>query len=193
MHYWACLQSVHGFRCYDNIVPNAKCQRVLVLALWLVNLQYLSGISPVAYWFLLSPHAEICRLLFSLLSPHGNAETTSKSTKFESRCLIDGVLRTGRNLAQSERRPCCIPAPRPHGSPCGAKVLKGVKIVTVFSYIGQPRRWNVAWLGVWPIDTYSWIWWTLAYFSGEKYSAADIWHPVCRSETKFDSIRGTGA
>jgi len=32
VHYWAELQSVHGFRCYDNIVPNAKCQRVLVLA-----------------------------------------------------------------------------------------------------------------------------------------------------------------
>jgi len=41
MHYWADLQSVHGFCCYDNIVPcllavgahdsivaNAKCQRV---------------------------------------------------------------------------------------------------------------------------------------------------------------------
>ena len=36
MHYWADLQSVHGFRCYDNIAPNAKCQRVLVLALCLV-------------------------------------------------------------------------------------------------------------------------------------------------------------
>ena len=36
LHYWADLQSVHGFRCYDNIAPNAKCQRVLVLALCLV-------------------------------------------------------------------------------------------------------------------------------------------------------------
>jgi len=34
--YWADLQSVHGFRCYGNIAPNAKCQRVLVLALCLV-------------------------------------------------------------------------------------------------------------------------------------------------------------
>ena len=25
VHYWADLQSVHGFRCCDNIVPNAKC------------------------------------------------------------------------------------------------------------------------------------------------------------------------
>ena len=33
VHNWADLQSVHGFRCYDNIAPNAKCQRVLVLAL----------------------------------------------------------------------------------------------------------------------------------------------------------------
>jgi len=31
---WADMQSVHGFRCYDNIAPNAKCQRVLVLAMW---------------------------------------------------------------------------------------------------------------------------------------------------------------
>ena len=30
------LQSVHGFCCYDNTAPNAKCQRVLVLALCLV-------------------------------------------------------------------------------------------------------------------------------------------------------------
>ena len=36
MHCWADLQSVHGFRCYDNIAANATCQRVLVLALRLV-------------------------------------------------------------------------------------------------------------------------------------------------------------
>ena len=29
VHYWEDLQLVHGFRCYDNIAPNAKCQRVL--------------------------------------------------------------------------------------------------------------------------------------------------------------------
>ena len=28
MHYLADLQSVHGFRCDDNIAPNAKSQRV---------------------------------------------------------------------------------------------------------------------------------------------------------------------
>jgi len=33
---WADLQSVHGFRCYDNIAPNAKCQLVLILAVCLV-------------------------------------------------------------------------------------------------------------------------------------------------------------
>jgi len=38
VYYWADLQSVHGFRCYDNIAPNAKCQRVRVLALCLVSL-----------------------------------------------------------------------------------------------------------------------------------------------------------
>jgi len=37
MHYLADLQSVHGFRCYDNIASNAKCQRVLVLAVCLVR------------------------------------------------------------------------------------------------------------------------------------------------------------
>jgi len=25
VHYWADLQSVHGFRCYDNTTQNAKC------------------------------------------------------------------------------------------------------------------------------------------------------------------------
>jgi len=36
VHHWAYLQSVHGFRCYDNIASNAKCQQLLVLALCLV-------------------------------------------------------------------------------------------------------------------------------------------------------------
>ena len=26
VHYWADLQSVHGFRRYDNTAPNTKCQ-----------------------------------------------------------------------------------------------------------------------------------------------------------------------
>jgi len=37
MHCWADLQSVHGFRCYANTAPNAKRQRVLVLAPRLVG------------------------------------------------------------------------------------------------------------------------------------------------------------
>jgi len=37
VHYWADLQSVHGFHSYDITAPNAKCQRVLVLALCLVD------------------------------------------------------------------------------------------------------------------------------------------------------------
>jgi len=37
VHYRADLQSVHALRCYDNIAPNAKYQRVLVLALCLVT------------------------------------------------------------------------------------------------------------------------------------------------------------
>jgi len=36
VHYLVDLQSVHGFRCYDNIAPNAKCQRVLVHTFCLV-------------------------------------------------------------------------------------------------------------------------------------------------------------
>jgi len=38
VHCWADLQSMHGFRCYDIIAPNAKCKRLLVLALCLVIL-----------------------------------------------------------------------------------------------------------------------------------------------------------
>ena len=34
---WVDLQSVHGFRCYDNGAPNAKCQWVLVLAVYFRN------------------------------------------------------------------------------------------------------------------------------------------------------------
>ena len=41
MHYWADLQSVHGFRCCDNIAPNTKCKRVLVLVVCLVRLTVL--------------------------------------------------------------------------------------------------------------------------------------------------------
>jgi len=37
VHFWADLQSVHRFRCYDNIAPNATRQRVLVLAVCLVT------------------------------------------------------------------------------------------------------------------------------------------------------------
>jgi len=34
VHYWADLQWVHGFRCYDSIALIAKCQRAVVLALY---------------------------------------------------------------------------------------------------------------------------------------------------------------
>jgi len=37
VHDWAYLQSVHGFVA-DNIAPNTKCQRLLVLALCLASL-----------------------------------------------------------------------------------------------------------------------------------------------------------
>ena len=38
LHCWTDLQSVHGLRCYDNIALNAKCHRVLVLAMYLVDI-----------------------------------------------------------------------------------------------------------------------------------------------------------
>ena len=38
LHCWTDLQSVHGLRRYDNIAPNAKCHRVLVLAMYLVDI-----------------------------------------------------------------------------------------------------------------------------------------------------------
>ena len=48
VHYWLNLQSVHGFRCNDNIAPNAKCQRVLVLALCLVKISNTYGVMAVS-------------------------------------------------------------------------------------------------------------------------------------------------
>jgi len=36
VHYWTYFQSVHQSRCCDNIALNAKCERVLVFALYLV-------------------------------------------------------------------------------------------------------------------------------------------------------------
>jgi len=33
VHYLVDLQSVHGLRCYDDVARNAKCQRLLVIAL----------------------------------------------------------------------------------------------------------------------------------------------------------------
>jgi len=41
VHCWMDFQSVHGFRCYDTIMPNAKCHQVLVIALCLVSLMLL--------------------------------------------------------------------------------------------------------------------------------------------------------
>jgi len=38
VHNWADFQSVHGFRCYDNIALNVKRQLVLVLALCLIHI-----------------------------------------------------------------------------------------------------------------------------------------------------------
>ena len=45
VHYWADLQSVHGFHCYNNIAPNAKCHECLYsLYVWLlVNIEFLNA------------------------------------------------------------------------------------------------------------------------------------------------------
>jgi len=42
VHCWADLQSVHGFRCYNNIAPNTEYQRVLVPTLCLVTFVHIS-------------------------------------------------------------------------------------------------------------------------------------------------------
>ena len=62
MHYWADLQSVHGFHGCDNILPNAKCQRVLLLALCLVNflLEILIGVGA----FLWPPYGIAQAIIF---------------------------------------------------------------------------------------------------------------------------------
>jgi len=50
---------VHGVRCYDNIVANAKCQQVLVLAVCLVQLSVCWQDDSKCYRWILD---EICAL-----------------------------------------------------------------------------------------------------------------------------------
>ena len=80
MYCWANLQSVHGFRCYDNIAPNAKCQRVLVLAIChvlsvgkteqegrdfrLYDLEVLELSSDVSFLLVLPPVEAVCNSPF---------------------------------------------------------------------------------------------------------------------------------
>jgi len=49
VHYWADLQSVHGFCCYDNIAPNVKCDECL----YLLYAWFLFGTVYQITWFLL--------------------------------------------------------------------------------------------------------------------------------------------
>ena len=53
VHYWADLQSVHGFRCYDNIAMNSKCEQVLICLVWnlvvVEDVKY-TGRSAVPAW-----------------------------------------------------------------------------------------------------------------------------------------------
>ena len=70
MHYWADLQSVHGFHCYDNIAPNTKCQLVLVglLAVCLVVTAYSCGAIPT-----INPrlHSTVIKSVISKYMQHG--------------------------------------------------------------------------------------------------------------------------
>ena len=50
---------MHEFRCYDNIAPNAKCQRVLELALCLVEVMGFSLVNPCSYAVVLKVGLEI--------------------------------------------------------------------------------------------------------------------------------------
>jgi len=71
VHYWAYLQSVHEFRCYDNVAPNAKCQRALVLAVCLVLLFSLStpGSGACRLFGRTGPHKIVClHIMRSILS-----------------------------------------------------------------------------------------------------------------------------
>jgi len=61
VHHWADLQSVHGFRCYDNIAPNAKCQRVLVLALCLFIIWPHRSTTYVDAAYCYRPSTAVCR------------------------------------------------------------------------------------------------------------------------------------
>jgi len=67
VHYSVDLQSVHRFRCYDNIAPNAKCQRVLVLVLCLVSIIVVIKKS-LNHWYQIRPtrNAETWRKLITV-------------------------------------------------------------------------------------------------------------------------------
>jgi len=85
MHCWADLQSVHGFRCYDNIVPNAKCQRVLALAyVWLdqSTFKLLANILKKQFPVVLlssnnNKHKNVSKLLLYNFSSWANSAYTS--------------------------------------------------------------------------------------------------------------------
>ena len=61
VHYGADLQSVHGFRYYDNITPNAKYQRVLVLALCLFIIRPHRSTTYVDAAYCYRPSTAVCR------------------------------------------------------------------------------------------------------------------------------------
>jgi len=52
VHYWADLQLVHGFRCYDNIVSNAEFHRVLGTRSMPACYCYNCGIFLLLCWYI---------------------------------------------------------------------------------------------------------------------------------------------
>jgi len=83
VHYWAVLQSVNGFRCYDNRAPNAKWQGVLVLTLSLVN--FISHISLCNYDHIHEPRWVMSHWLFGRAVYCGENDATCRTVPGQHR------------------------------------------------------------------------------------------------------------
>jgi len=88
VHCWADLQSVHGFRCYDDIVPNANCQRLLVIAICLVILGF-QLFGCWVFWVVRYWHGYLCgvRCKWFAYGPTDATATQSSLAPVESRML----------------------------------------------------------------------------------------------------------
>ena len=89
--------SVHGFRCYDNIAPNAKCQRVLLLSVCLVIMSFivitinsLSIVSP----FLVQLLYVLCAFIadiYIILEMWANAQRDGRPAEYMWRRLFNAA------------------------------------------------------------------------------------------------------